>query len=223
MNFCVHAVGTSRATVILNRVHTAFFNYNYFHKMTNMPHEIVLAKIMTALDLEFERAMHYHVKGFDFDNEYGLQGPFMRPVCIYLVSTTEASLNPMDYRGTQGPTSPSTARQTKEEMPLCWAFCWQLTFSVIHPSQMDSNNEEDFLTAELDDSVWLSRANRQWLCIQLIPCSSITSHTTRPATPPPQPIQKEVPQEAESMDVSIPDDLLNVIDVPEELYSDYVS
>ena len=78
--------------------------------MTNMPDEIVLANIMTALDLEFERALHYHDEGYDSDNDYGLPGPFMRPVCIYLVSTTEASLNPTDYRGTQCPTSPSTPR-----------------------------------------------------------------------------------------------------------------
>ena len=61
------------------------------------------------------------------------------------------------------------------------------------------------------------------MCIHLIPHSSITGHTPRP-TPPPQPVQEEAPTEAELMDVSIPDDLLNVTDVPEEeLYSDYVS
>ena len=76
---------------------------------------------MLALDLEFERALHCHNEGYDNDNDYGLPGPFMRCVCIYLVSTTEASLSPMDYRGTQGPTSPSTPRQTKEELPLCQA------------------------------------------------------------------------------------------------------
>ena len=36
-----------------------FFNYNYFSKMTNIPDDIVLEKIMTALDLEFKRALHY--------------------------------------------------------------------------------------------------------------------------------------------------------------------
>ena len=60
MNLWVCAAGTYRTTAILRRVHTAFFNYKYFSKMNNMPDEIVLAKIMTALDLEFERALHYH-------------------------------------------------------------------------------------------------------------------------------------------------------------------
>ena len=68
-----------RATAILGRIHTAFFNYHYFGKMTNMPDEIVLARIMTAFDLEFERALHYHDEGYDSDNDYGLWGQFMRP------------------------------------------------------------------------------------------------------------------------------------------------
>ena len=110
MNFWVHAVATYRATAILGRVHTAFFNYIYFSKMTNMPDELVLARIMTALVLEFERALHFHDEGYDSDNDYDLSGPFKRPVCIYLVSITEASLNPMDYKEAQGPTSPSTPR-----------------------------------------------------------------------------------------------------------------
>ena len=54
MNFWVCTAGTHRATGILGRVHAAFFNYHHFNVMTNMPDEIILAKIMTALDLEFE-------------------------------------------------------------------------------------------------------------------------------------------------------------------------
>ena len=47
--------------------------------MTNMPDEIVLTRIMTALDLEFNRALHYQDEGYDSDNDYTLPGPFMRP------------------------------------------------------------------------------------------------------------------------------------------------
>ena len=75
-----------------------------------MPDEIVLASIMTALDLEFERALYYHDEGYDSDNGYGMPGLFMRHVHIYLFSMTEASLNPADYKGDQGPSSPSTPR-----------------------------------------------------------------------------------------------------------------
>ena len=72
MNFWLCVVGMYRETAILGRVHTTFFSYNYSSKMTNMPDEIVLAKIMTALDLQFERALHYHDEGYDSDNYYGL-------------------------------------------------------------------------------------------------------------------------------------------------------
>ena len=50
INVWVCVAGSYRATAILGRVHTAFFKCNYFIKITNMPDEIVLAKIMTALD-----------------------------------------------------------------------------------------------------------------------------------------------------------------------------
>ena len=39
----------------LVRVHAAFFNYHHINEMTNLPNEIVLARIMTPLDLEFEK------------------------------------------------------------------------------------------------------------------------------------------------------------------------
>ena len=110
INLWVCAAGKYRLTSILGRVHTAFFNCNCFSKMANMPDENVLAKFMTALDLEFERALHYHDEGYYSDNDYGLPGPFMRHVCIYLVPTTKASLDPVDYKGAQGSTSPSTPR-----------------------------------------------------------------------------------------------------------------
>ena len=96
MNFWVHAMGTYRATAILVKVQTAFLNCNYFCKLTNMSDEIVLAMIMTALDLEFARALHYHDECYDIDNDYDLPGPFTIPVYIYLVSMTRASLNPVD-------------------------------------------------------------------------------------------------------------------------------
>ena len=74
-----------------------------------MPDEIVLPSIMTVLNVEFERALYYPDKRYDSDNDCRLPGPFMRPVCIYLVLTTEASFNPADYKGAQCLTSPFTA------------------------------------------------------------------------------------------------------------------
>ena len=75
-----------------------------------MPDETVLASIMTVLDLKFEKALHYHDDGYNSDNDYGLPCQVMRPVCIYLVSTKEASINLTDYKGAQCPTSPFTPR-----------------------------------------------------------------------------------------------------------------
>ena len=69
--------------------------------MSQMPDEIVLARMMTALDLEFGKALHNHDEGYETDNDYGLPALTMRPVHIYLVSTTEASFNPTDYKGSQ--------------------------------------------------------------------------------------------------------------------------
>ena len=31
--------------------------------------EIILAKMMIALDIEFEKAMHYHYEGYEIDND----------------------------------------------------------------------------------------------------------------------------------------------------------
>ena len=69
MNCWIHIAGTDRATSLLGRIHTAFFSYHQFIEMTTMSDEIVLASTMTALDLEFERALYYHDEGYDSDND----------------------------------------------------------------------------------------------------------------------------------------------------------
>ena len=72
MNFWVCTAGIYRAASILVRVHAAFFIYHQFNEMTNMLDKTVLARIMTALDLEFKRALHYHDEGYESNNDYGL-------------------------------------------------------------------------------------------------------------------------------------------------------
>ena len=37
-----------------------------------MPDEIILVRMMTTLELEFEKAMDYHDEGYESDNDYGL-------------------------------------------------------------------------------------------------------------------------------------------------------
>ena len=41
-------------------------------QMIYMPDEVILVRMMVALDLEFERVMHYHDEGYESDNNYGL-------------------------------------------------------------------------------------------------------------------------------------------------------
>ena len=96
MNYWVHTAGRYRSTFIHEKVCKAFFNYYQFHAMATMPDEIVLARMMTALDLEFVRALHYHNKGYEIDNDYGLPPNITRLVCVYSMFSTEASFNPAD-------------------------------------------------------------------------------------------------------------------------------
>ena len=83
MNYWVHTAGRYRSTSILEKVLNSFFNYYQFHAMANMPDEIILARMMTALDLKFERALYYHDQGYDSNNNYWLPSHITRPVHIY--------------------------------------------------------------------------------------------------------------------------------------------
>ena len=56
-----------------------------------MPDEIILARMMTALDIQFEKAMHYHNEWYEGDNDYGLPPQVTRHVCVYSFFTNEAS------------------------------------------------------------------------------------------------------------------------------------
>ena len=69
--------------------------------MIYMPDEVILVRMMVALDLEFEKAMHYHNEGYESDNDYGLQPQVTRSICIYLVFNTEASIDLAEFTTTQ--------------------------------------------------------------------------------------------------------------------------
>ena len=64
--------------------------------------------MMTALDLEFEKAMHYHDEGYESDNDYGLPTWDMRPIHVYSVFTTEDPFNLAEFTTTQYPILPFT-------------------------------------------------------------------------------------------------------------------
>ena len=107
MRFWVHTAGRYRATSILGRVHAAFFNCHQFDAMTHVPDEIVLARMMTALDFEFNKAIDYHDGVYQNDKYYRQLPQVMRSVHIHSVFTTEASFNLADYKETQQTISPS--------------------------------------------------------------------------------------------------------------------
>ena len=69
--------------------------------MANMPEEVFLTRIMTALDLEFEKALYHHDEGYGSDNDYGLSSNITRLVCIYSMFSAEASFNLADYPAAQ--------------------------------------------------------------------------------------------------------------------------
>ena len=94
MNYWVHTAGRYRAVYVSGRVHAAFFTRHQIEAMIYMPDEIILARMMTARDLEFEKTMHYHNEGYESDNSYEL---LMSPVHVYLVFTTDAPYNPAKY------------------------------------------------------------------------------------------------------------------------------
>ena len=72
-----------------------------------MPDEIFLVRMMTALDQEFEKAMHYHDEGYESNNDYG---QVTGPVHIYSVFTTEASSDPAKFTTNQCPIPPFIPR-----------------------------------------------------------------------------------------------------------------
>ena len=110
--------------------------------MAYMPDEIVLARMITALDLEFELALHYHNEGYESDNDYGIPPRITRLVCVY-------SINLTDYTTAKCQLSPFTLRHPRD-LPFREGVCWCLTFdeAPLLTSAADSEDEE------LDDLMW---------------------------------------------------------------------
>ena len=97
----------------LKKVHKAFFNYYPFHAMNYMPNEIILTRMMNALDLEFQRVFHYYDEGYESNNDYELPPQITRPICVYSIFTTEASFDPAVFTTAQHLISPFTPRCPK--------------------------------------------------------------------------------------------------------------
>ena len=126
------AAGRYRSTSILEIAHKVFFNYYHNDAMTYMPDEIIFTRMMTALDLEFKGALHYHDEGYKSNNDYGLQLQITRPIHEYAVFTTEASFNLADFTTAKCPISHFTPRHPRS-LPFQEGVCQCLTFDEIPP------------------------------------------------------------------------------------------
>ena len=107
MNYWLCTARRHRATSVLVRVHAAFFTNHQMEEMFCMPDVIIMVRMMTALDLEFEKAMYYHDEEYESDNDYGLPPQVMRPIHIYSVFTTEAAFDPAGFTTTSAQSHPS--------------------------------------------------------------------------------------------------------------------
>ena len=90
--------------------------------MTYMPDKINLARMMTVLDLEFEKTLNHHDEGYVSDNDYGLLLHIMRLVHTYSVFSAEASFNPADYTAVQSqllPISPKCPKGLSFQERVC--------------------------------------------------------------------------------------------------------
>ena len=94
-------------------------------------------------------------------------------------------------------------------------------------SEEDSDDEEYLQTADLDDQVGSEEPvpdSLKCLSIHGIPMLATPypqANQGVPATPPPQPNQIEIPLDHEPMELYIPEDIPDLIDVPEEVISDF--
>ena len=82
-------------------------SYHQMQEKIYMLDEIILARMMTALDLKFEKAVHYHNERYESNNNYEFVPQVTRPVCIYAVFTTEASFDTAEFTIAQPQSHPS--------------------------------------------------------------------------------------------------------------------
>ena len=143
MNYWVCTAGRYRAISVLGRVHAAFFNSHQMKAMIYMQDEIILARMVTAPDLEIEKAMHYHDEAYESDNAYGLPPQVVRPVHICTVFTTEASFDPTEYKVAQNTISPFMLGQPRC-LPFCEGVHQSLTFKkmFLPMPEVESDDEE---------------------------------------------------------------------------------
>ena len=109
--------------------------------------------------------------------------------------------------------------------------------TALTSSKHSRDKEEDLPTVELDDPMWDKDPlpdSREYHCIHGIPRLTTppqphslyqqphpAAHQGVSAMPPQQPYQVEVPSKLELMEMDIPDDIPDLIDVPEDIVLDF--
>ena len=236
MNYWVHTAGRYRSTSILEIVHKAFFNYYQFHAMAYMPDEIILARMMTALDLEFKTASHNHDEGYASEKGYGLQPWITRPIPVYSIFTIENSqmTSPQPSAGSH-PSLPDVleafhSEESASALPLMRCPCWcpnQTLRMTKNPSWLQTwmiqcgaknpNQAAGSISVSMKFLGWPPNPTST-ACMS---DHTLQSNQGVQATPPLQPNQVEVPLEFEMMELDIPKDIPNLLHVPQEVMSDF--
>ena len=236
MNCWVCIAGRYRTTSILGRFHAVFFNCHQSKAVTYMLDEIVLVRMMTALDLEFEKAMHYHDEGYESDTDCGFQPQVTRPIDIYSVFTTEASFDLAELTTSQCPISPFNPR-SPSSLPFWEGVCQHLTFEeMLPPTEENSEDEEDLPTVDIGYPVWSEEPYQtaRSICVymkyldqQPYPTSHPTTHTSNPtiagwSRSTSQPTPATWPsRNASTVNWWIPEDIPDLLGVPEEVMSEF--
>ena len=112
--------------------------------------------------------------------------------------------------------------------------CVMFDDTPLSTPEVDSNNEEYLPTADLDNLVWSEEPvpnNWEYMCIHLLPRPAtpspqpnqveMLSEPEQPAAPTPQPDHVEMSPVSENMDIDIPEDTPDLINIPEEILSDF--
>ena len=157
INDWIHVADTYSSTIILDNAYMAFFNDDYFGKMTTRVNEHLLAQFTFALEIKFDRALQFHDEDYESSDDYDLPKPLIRWTHIYLVSpSSDTIFNPIDYQVSTTPIPPLTPKWRQVELPLHLTVHKWLNFSDTPLLAADSNSdaeEEDFPTATLNDLV----------------------------------------------------------------------
>ena len=80
----IQKASTYRSTVVLNRIYKAFFHSKDFLDRVHRPDQILLAILMLALEIEFERALYLYDEGYETSDNYCLPQLLNKSTWFYI-------------------------------------------------------------------------------------------------------------------------------------------